>query len=301
MSKKFIGFISAISAAVLWGVSGAFAQYLFKEKKLNADWLVTVRMLLTGIIMLSYLFSKEGKTTFEIWKNKKDTLQLITFSLLGMLSVQYTYFVTIQESNAATATVLQYIGPVFIAIYLAIRLKKWPKLIEVLAIILAIAGTFLLVTHGNINQLTITPIALKWGIASAIALAAYTILPVHLLNRYSSILIIGWSMLLSGLTMSLFFFPTNIPGIWDTNTICAFLFILVFGTLIPFYIFLNAIRSIGPQRTSLLACAEPLSATLIAVIYFDTTFELIDWLGTFCIIFTIILLTQIKKKQLPEL
>lgn len=45
-----------------------------------------------------------------------------------MLMVQYTYFAAIKHSNAATATVLQYAGPVIIAIYLAIKNKKSPDL-----------------------------------------------------------------------------------------------------------------------------------------------------------------------------
>jgi len=300
LNNKFLGFSAAIFAAALWGVSGAFAQFLFNEKNFNAEWLVTVRLLISGSIMLSLGILKGDKDVWHIWKNKKYASQLVVFSFLGMLLVQYSYFITIFHSNAATATVLQYIGPVFIAIYLALRLRKWPKPIEILAIGLAMLGTFLLVTHGDINSLTITPTALVWGIISAIALAAYTILPVHLLKEYSPIVIIGWSMLIAGTGMALVYPPTHFPGIWDMETFWAVAFIILFGTLISFYIFLDAINNIGPQRASLLACAEPLSATLIAVFYFGVQFEFLDWLGSSCIIFTILLLTKIKKKEIPE-
>ncbi|EHO05515.1 hypothetical protein HMPREF9714_03187 [Myroides odoratimimus CCUG 12901] len=165
---------------------------------------------------------------------------------------------------------------------------------------MAMLGTFLLVTHGDINTLNITPTALIWGIASAIALAVYTLMPVHLLNRYSPIAIIGWSMLIAGIAMSIIHPPHKLEGIWDTDTYLAVLFIIFLGTLIPFYIFLMAIKNIGPQRASLLACAEPLSATLIAVVYFGVNFELMDYIGSLCIITTIFLLTKIKKKVIPE-
>ena len=238
LNNKFLGFSAAIFAAALWGVSGAFAQFLFNEKNFNAEWLVTVRLLISGSIMLSLGIIKGDKDVWHIWKNKKYAVQLVVFSFLGMLLVQYSYFITIFHSNAATATVLQYIGPVFIAIYLALRLRKWPKPIEILAIGLAMLGTFLLVTHGDINSLTITPTALVWGIISAIALAAYTILPVHLLKEYSPIVIIGWSMLIAGTGMALVYPPTHFPGIWDMETFWAVAFIILFGTLISFYIFL---------------------------------------------------------------
>lgn len=300
LNNKFLGFASAIFAAMLWGVSGAFAQFLFREKEFNAEWLVTVRLLISGVLMLLFGIVRKNPDVVNIWKDKKDVIQLMLFSLLGMLTVQYTYFVTILHSNAATATVIQYTGPVFIAIYLALRLRKWPKPIEFLAIGMAMLGTFLLVTHGDINTLNITPTALIWGIASAIALAVYTLMPVHLLNRYSPIAIIGWSMLIAGIAMSIIYPPHKLEGIWDTDTYLAVLFIIFLGTLIPFYIFLMAIKNIGPQRASLLACAEPLSATLIAVVYFGVNFELMDYIGSLCIITTIFLLTKIKKKVIPE-
>ncbi|MFM9401690.1 DMT family transporter [Myroides odoratimimus] len=300
LNNKFLGFASAIFAAMLWGVSGAFAQFLFREKEFNAEWLVTVRLLISGVLMLLFGIVRKNPDVVNIWKDKKDVIQLMLFSLLGMLTVQYTYFVTILHSNAATATVIQYTGPVFIAIYLALRLRKCPKPIEFLAIGMAMLGTFLLVTHGDINTLNITPTALIWGIASAIALAVYTLMPVHLLNRYSPIAIIGWSMLIAGIAMSIIHPPHKLEGIWDTDTYLAVLFIIFLGTLIPFYIFLMAIKNIGPQRASLLACAEPLSATLIAVVYFGVNFELMDYIGSLCIITTIFLLTKIKKKVIPE-
>ncbi|WP_121964099.1 DMT family transporter [Myroides sp. N17-2] len=300
LNNKFVGFASAIFAAMLWGVSGAFAQFLFREKEFNAEWLVTVRLLISGVLMLLFGIVKKNPDITNIWKDKKYAIQLVLFSILGMLTVQYTYFVTILHSNAATATVIQYTGPVFIAIYLALRLKKWPKPIEFLAIGMAMLGTFLLVTHGDINTLNITPTALAWGIASAIALAVYTLMPIHLLDRYSPIAIIGWSMLIAGIAMSIIHPPHKLEGIWDRDTYLAVLFIIFLGTLIPFYIFLMAIKNIGPQRASLLACAEPLSATLIAVTYFGVNFELMDYLGSLCIIATIFLLTKIKKKVIPE-
>ena len=300
LNNKFLGFASAIFAAMLWGVSGAFAQFLFREKEFNAEWLVTVRLLISGVLMLLFGVLQKNPDVVGIWKDKKYAIQLVLFSLLGMLTVQYTYFVTILHSNAATATVIQYTGPVFIAIYLALRLKKWPKPIEFLAIGMAMLGTFLLVTHGDIHTLNITPTALVWGIASAIALAVYTLMPVHLLDRYSPIAIIGWSMLIAGIAMSIIHPPHQLEGIWDRDTYLAVLFIIFLGTLIPFYIFLMAIKNIGPQRASLLACAEPLSATLIAVVYFGVNFETMDYLGSLCIIATIFLLTKIKKKVIPE-
>src|SRR5690606_7143448 len=150
------GFVLAVGVAVLWGVSGTFAQFLFQQRGVNVEWLITVRMLSTGSLLL--LFAKFGQRTATtvVWRNKKDAMQLALFSITGMLAVQYTYFAAINHSNAATATVLQYAGPVIIAVYLALKHKRMPRPLEFLAIGLAVLGTSLLVTHRDIHSLSIS-------------------------------------------------------------------------------------------------------------------------------------------------
>src|SRR5947209_17676530 len=154
------GFALAIMAAIFWGVSGAFVQFIFQRKGINTEWLVTIRLLISGLILLIIDSINKSKNIWSIWKNKADARQLLLFSLFGMLAVQYTYFAAIKYSNAASATVLQYLGPVLIAIYLAIYNRRLPLLIEVIAILLALSGTFLLVTHGNFQTLKISGWAL---------------------------------------------------------------------------------------------------------------------------------------------
>lgn len=289
------GFVLAILAAILWGVSGTFGQFLFQQRGINIEWLITVRMLISGAILLLISIVGKNKDLWNIWKNRRDAIQLLLFSITGMLAVQYTYFAAIKHSNAATATVLQYAGPVMIAIYLAITNRRLPKPIEFLAIALAVIGAFLLVTHGDINNLIISRLALFLGLASAVALAIYTLQPIQLLNKYSSIAVIGWGMFLGGLAFSFVKSPWIIEGTWDIYTYNYVGFIVIFGTLIPFYAYLRAVKLIGGQKASLLASAEPLSATVMAVLWLNVPFTLIDWIGSICIISTVFLLSFKRK------
>lgn len=289
------GFILAIFAAILWGVSGTLGQFLFQQRNINVEWLITVRMLISGFILLFVGILGKNRDLWTIWKDKKDAVQLLLFSITGMVAVQYTYFAAIKHSNAATATVLQYAGPVLIAFYLAIKNKKLPSPIEYLAIALAISGAFLLVTHGDIKNLVISKLALFLGLASAVALAIYTLQPIQLLNKYSSMAVIGWAMFLGGLGFSFIKAPWAIEGIWDSYTYYFASFIIIFGTLIPFYAYLTAVKLIGGQKASLLACAEPLSATLMAVLWLNVPFIIIDWFGSLCIISTVFLLSLKRK------
>ena len=53
--------------------------------------------------------------------------------------------------------------PVGILIYSCIKDKVAPTLGEIVSIILAIGGTFLIATHGQLDQLSMTPAGLFWG------------------------------------------------------------------------------------------------------------------------------------------
>jgi len=44
--------VSAVVAATLFGVGGTFAQFLFQHRGVNIDWLVTMRLLGAGGVML---------------------------------------------------------------------------------------------------------------------------------------------------------------------------------------------------------------------------------------------------------
>lgn len=290
------GFCLAVLAALFWGVSGTFAQFLFQQRGINIEWLITIRLLISGICLLLYAKLADKTELFEIWKNKKDAIQLVVFSITGMLAVQYTYFAAIKYSNAATATVLQYAGPVIIAVYLAFKNKRVPVLVEIAAIVLAVLGTFLLVTHGDTSSLSVSGIALFFGLASAVALAVYTLQPVKLLSKYKSSLIIGWGMFCAGIVFSFVKAPWDIQGVWDMQTFGYTAFIVLFGTLIAFYFYLSAVQIIGGQKTSLLASMEPLSATILAVLWLKVSYSLIDWIGSIFIISTIFLLSIKPKK-----
>src|SRR5690606_5263069 len=116
----------------------------------------------------------------------------------------------------ATATILQFSAPVLIAIYLAVRYGKRLNAMGYLAIFLAVLGTFLLVTHGNIRSLSISPLAFALGMASAVSLALYTLMPGRLLDKYSALSVIGWGLFIGGVAISLLRPPWDVAGIeWD--------------------------------------------------------------------------------------
>ena len=122
--QKFSGFLLASASAIFWGVSGTCAQFLFQSKGVDPAWLVTWRMCLAGVVLVLFSLAKEKRAALLIWSSPSSAMKLLLFGLLGMVAVQFTYFYSISLSNAATATLLQYIGPVFVFAFYAFKLKR---------------------------------------------------------------------------------------------------------------------------------------------------------------------------------
>lgn len=294
-----LGILYALTAALFWGLSGVFVQFLVSDKNINIAWLVSTRLLVSGVILLILGYFQNKKQFFGIFRDKNSLFQLIIFSIFGMVMVQYSYFAAIENSNASTATIIQYTAPVLICIYYAISRKSLPPIREILAVFLAISGIFLLVTQGQINNLYISELGLFWGVISALSLAFYTVYPIPLLNKWPSILVIGWSMLLGGIAFSFFKSPLDFTGIADYSSISMIAFIVLLATAFAFCIFLVAVKWLGATKASLIATSEPLAATLIAIAWLNIPFTLLDGIGGTCIILAMIILT-VKKRGITK-
>lgn len=292
--SRWKGIGLALAGASLWGFSGNAAEWIFSHSAVTATWLVSVRMIMAGALLL-FLVSFHHNI-FGVWKDKRDRLDLLVFSLTGMLGAQLTFFLSIEAGNAPTATLLQFLGPVFITIYFAIKFLKWPKRKEWIAVLLALSGTFLLLTNGQVDKITVSKEAIFWGVLSGVSVAVYTVYPVRLLKRYASATIVGWAMLLGGLAVSIWTQPWQAGFIdWSLSLFWMLAFVVIFGTLLPFYLYLDSLKYITSTETSLLGSAEPLVATVVSVVWLGTAFGSFQTAGGMLIILTVFLLSMPEK------
>ena len=297
-SKMVTGTIVTIAGGILWGVSGVCGQYMFQNKGVTAPWLVSVRLVVAGLLMLCYYFLTDREQTLAIWKSKRDRRDVIIYGLLGMLPCQYAYFQTIEWSNAGTATVIQYLGPALIVIWVCFRTKRMPTLQEITGVILAVIGVFLIATHGNPTSLALSGRALLMGLASAVSVAIYTLEPARLQKKYDTPLILAWGMTIGGVALTLISRPWTAKGIQaDAEMFAALAFVIVFGTMAGFSLYMTGVKLIGSVKASLYACMEPVSSMILTVLWMKVNFTTPDLIGTLLVIATIIFLAIPTKKK----
>lgn len=293
IANKQRGILFAGIAATLWALSGISGQILFKEYQFSAEWLVSTRMFMAGILLLITAKVTYSHSLLAPFRDKRDVLAILMFSILGMYAVQYTYFKTIELSNASFATIIQYTGPFFIIMYEAFKKKQLPNRRNLLLMLLTLFGVFLIVSNGTISQLTITPVSLLWGIGSAISLAFYSVQPRKLLNKYGSLLVVGWGMLIGSLPANLIqpFFLSS--GELSSGSLVHILIVTLFGTAISYFIYLSSLNYISSSLASVLTAFEPIFATVLSVPIFHTQVTMVSTIGFLIVIGSILLLQKV--------
>ena len=296
-TKEKLGILMTIAGGCLWGLSAACGQFLFDVKGATAKWMVPIRLILAGSLMLFYYIIREKKEAFRIWKKKRDAIDVIIYGIAGLMLCQFTYYYTIELSNAGTATVLQYISPVLIMILVCIGEKRVPKVMEVVALVLAVLGIFLIATHGDITHLAISKEALAIGLFSAWTVVVYNMQPKRLMRYYSTPYLLAWGMVIGGIVLAMVFKPWQYTVQIDLGLILAFGTIVLLGTISSFSLYMQGVKLIGPGRASLYCCVEPIAATLICAVWLKEPFAAIDIVGFLCIIATILILGFLDLKK----
>ncbi|KEK23315.1 DMT family transporter [Bacillus gaemokensis] len=299
-NNRRLGLIMIITGATLWGLSGPMIQWLFQNTVVSSIDFLTIRLLLAGIFILCFLLVKK-QNIFRIWKHPLHFVQLIIFSILGMLGAQYAFIETVHISNAVTATLFQFLGPVLITIYVAFEHKKFPAAMQILAITAALTGTYFIITNGSIENIVLSKEAIIFGLLTAIGFAFYTLHPASLIKKWGTTLIIGWGMLIGGIALLICnrsFQWNHLSQTFTFQTFSMLILIIISGTL-SFLLYIGSLKYLSATETSILSSIEPLVAAVVSITWLNESFGAYQLLGGVCIILAVIFLTMPEKETKP--
>ena len=299
MMKRYeiIGIILTLLGATLWGVSGTSVQFVGNFRNMNLEWLLTMRLITAGLLTVLYGWIRQGNTIFNVFRNWRDTLGLVIFGVFGMALCQYTYFRSIVIAGAGIATVLQYLAPSMIIIYLLVRYGKRPSTGEIISVILALVGTICLMGNNGFSFESFRSDVLFWGLLSAVGVAVYSVSPVRLLATYGTIPIVGFGMLLSGLVAAVLFQQPHSYATWDVWTVVGCFNVVFLGTIVSFNAYLEGVKRIGAVSGSILSSIEPISAAFFGWALLGNQFNWVGILGMAMIIATVIIIALEKRGQ----
>lgn len=297
MNKNFALILVGL-AGVCWASSGTAAQDFFSLSTKTPLELTNIRMFLSGIIMTAIIFLRGKFLPSFLRLNRKKILwlYLIIYGFFGIVMVQFTYFQAISIGGAAATTVILSATPAMVVIWESLYKKKLPRHAEVLAVILAIIGVFLLVTGGNLTKLLVPAGCILWSLSSGAVFAFSMIFGKYLMaEKIDPSFMICIGMLISGLLSFSIIQDFNLSPFFAREVIFDLAWIIIFGTVTAFWIFNLGLKFLTPEETAITATTEPASSVVISYFVFGTAFGLIESIGIISVLLAILSPVILKK------
>lgn len=290
------GTLITLLGAGLWGLNAVVSKYLM-ARGVDTMWMVNFRMITSGIVLLIFALVRNPRGIMDIWKDRRSVIRLLIISVFAFGLCQPTYYLSIDYSNAGIASAIQQTAPVFVLVYVIVKERRRPTGAELGALALVLTGSFLIATHGDAGALAIHPLALLFGLISALMCALYITLPSDLIKHYGTFETVGWGLFLGGCFIAPFCRLWNFPAQWDGPMIAGMAFIILPGAAFAFALFLYGTSIVGPVRGGVYNLFEPVVALLASVMWLGQSFHPTEIGGTAAILAGIALLTVAKDKN----
>lgn len=300
MSRQLKGALMAAGGGVCWGLSGTMGQYLFTHEAMQTTWLIPIRLSLAGLILFVYWLVKDRRLLFAPWRQRDSAVMLVLYGIFGISLSQFLYFLTIQFSNAAIGTIMQDLSPVMVLLVACATAHRKPRAYEIVSIVLALLGVILLTTHGDLTAFAVSPVALVAGVACAVCVTVYNCLcPRRELCDYPVSMLQAWAFLMGAVLFELSMHPWTLGYTPSLRGVGGILFVVLFGNLLAFNLYMTGVKLIGPEKSVLYGFAEPVTAAILAVTLLDTPFTVWDALG-FAAVFAMLAVLSVGGKKYAE-
>ena len=158
---------------LLWGTIGMFSTILSKLG-MDSSAVAFYRLLSASVLLIPVLLVKgKGLSLFRI--SKRGLISCVLVGFISQAFYNLFYMKAIEISGMATAAVLLYTAPIFVAIMSRLFFREPFGFNKIIAIIINIAGCILTVTGGDFSGVTLTGYGLLMGVLAGFT---YGTLPV---------------------------------------------------------------------------------------------------------------------------
>jgi len=270
-----VGYAMVLVAATLFGINGAVSKVVLTSG-LSSLRLTEARSAGACIALTAIALARSPAS---LRARPRELPYLALFGVVGVAFVQLFYFLAIHRLPVGIALLIQYIGPVLVAIWARtfghehVRRRIW------VALALSLAGLALMVRlWGGVS---LDGLGVTFALVAAVVFAVYLLLAEHEVGKREPIPLLAWG----------FFFATvfwtvtqpwwSFPGSTVARTVplqghlssvhlpvwALVLWVVVLGSALPFALIVGAMRHISATRVGIAAMLEPVVATLTAWIW----------------------------------
>jgi drug/metabolite transporter (DMT)-like permease len=251
------GYLLVAAAAISWGAQSAIAKLLLTSGSSPAA-LVSARTATAFLLMAAAL----GLADRRLLRTRPRELgHLALLGIVGMALSQYGYYAALTRIPVATALLIIYTSPLFVLAGSALWDREPLRAGDVIAAVVTLAGAGLVIRAHGAGSLGFHAVGVMAAFLSALTFAFYSLWARRMAPRVSP-----WT----GLTYSLgcaalFWIPVAPPWAFlsaehPPRMWLAFAVVVVFGTLVPFGLYLAGLRWISAAHANITSTIEPVVA-----------------------------------------
>lgn len=300
--RPWVGYTMVLVAGTLFGINGPVAKVALSSG-ISSLRLTEARCAgaCIGLMVIALVWSP---STLRI--RRDELLRLAVFGVCGVALVQLFYFLAIHRLAIGIALVIQYLGPLLVAIYARtfgherVRRRIWA------ALALSLTGLALMVELWK--GLALDGLGVVFALISAVIFAAYLLLAEHEVGHRDSVSLTAWGFFFASVFWAVvqpwWSFPArrvaetvSLQGTlagWHLPVWALVLWVVVLGSIVPFSLIVGALRHLSATRVGIAAMLEPVVATVVAWVWLQETLAPVQLAGA-AIVLTAIVIAQTAR------
>lgn len=270
-----IGLLAVAAATALWALGATVASDLFSAGVDPLE-LIEVRTWITaaGLGILALRLHAKRPTT--------PTLPLrytIAFGIaVGIANA--AFFLAIERLPVAVAIVLQNLAPGLVALWVLLSTRRTPSARTTAALIVALIGVALVAGFPGTTLGTINLVGIGFGLLTAAAVAAFSILGEQSAKTYGAIGSIARAFAIASIAWIAWQLPHGAPELLtNTEHWPAVLIVSIAGTLLPFVLFSWGVARARSQAAAVGVSLEPVFGAAMAWSWLGQPLSVLQLLG----------------------
>jgi len=289
------GYLCAVLAAGLWGISGTLAKSLFIAG-VTPFQLVQLRTTIgaAGLFIFLILWSRDSLIV------RGRDLPALALLGLSIAASQAGYLFAISRIKVAAAVLLQYQAPALIALHAVFFMHRRLSKLTVAAITATVVGCYLMAGAYSQGIFSMDRAGILAGLGSALAYAMYSVESGKVMQRYGAVTVVFYAFVFAAVLWNILQPPFGAFTVrYETGTWTKVMLIGVFGTIFPFALYTEAIRRVGATRTSITSTMEPVVAGVASYFYLGEALGPVQITGAVLILSAVMIL-QLRRPGLNE-
>lgn len=250
--------------------------------------IVTLRVVSATIILGLIGLIKDHAQLKIKWS---DIKLFIGTGIFSIVLFNWCYFTAINQMNLSIAVILLYTAPGFVIVLSYLFLKEKLNMTKLFSVTGTVLGCILIAGTGLENTSTISSAGVIIGLGAGFGYALYTIFGKFALKKYSPFTVTFYTFLIASITLLPF---TNLSE-KASNLVSGEVIIYGFGlgllpTVIAYLMYTKGLEKIESSKAAIVATVEPIVATLLSVFLYGESFGFIQFIGSFIILLSVILI-----------